>query len=112
MKNGEGFVLVYSIISQSTFNDISDLRDQILRVKDVEKTNMVLVGNKSDLSDQRVISSAQGEDLARRFGCNFIEASAKQSVNVEWIFYDLLRQIRMEAGLKPKKNNTRNCQLF
>lgn len=34
MKNGQGFVLVYSITSQATFNDLSDLREQILRVKD------------------------------------------------------------------------------
>lgn len=34
MKNGQGFVLVYSITAQSTFNDLHDLRDQILRVKD------------------------------------------------------------------------------
>jgi len=32
MKNGQGFVLVYSIIAQSTFNDLPDLREQILRV--------------------------------------------------------------------------------
>ena len=36
MKNGQGFVLVYSITAQSTFNDLGDLRDQILRVKDTE----------------------------------------------------------------------------
>lgn len=35
MKNGQGFILVYSITAQSTFNDLADLKDQILRVKDV-----------------------------------------------------------------------------
>jgi GTPase SAR1 family protein len=34
MKNGQGFVLVYSIIAQSTFNDLPDLRKQITQVKD------------------------------------------------------------------------------
>lgn len=38
MKNGQGFVLVYSITAQSTFNDLQDLREQILRVK-VSSTN-------------------------------------------------------------------------
>lgn len=36
MKNGQGFALVYSITAQSTFNDLQDLREQILRVKDTE----------------------------------------------------------------------------
>lgn len=40
MKNGQGFVLVYSITSQSTFNDLHDLREQILRVKDRDDVRM------------------------------------------------------------------------
>jgi len=42
MKNGQGFILVYSITAQSTFNDIQDLREQILRVKDCDDVPMVL----------------------------------------------------------------------
>ena len=53
MKNGQGFVLVYSISSQSTFNDLVELRDQILRVKDTLDVPMVLVGNKCDLGECR-----------------------------------------------------------
>jgi len=45
MKNGQGFVLVYSITAQSTFNDLQDLREQILRVKDT-----------TDVSDQHLKS--------------------------------------------------------
>lgn len=37
MKNGQGFILVYSIIAKSTFDDLTELRDQIKRVKDSEK---------------------------------------------------------------------------
>lgn len=40
MKNGQGFVLVYSITAQSTFNDLQDLREQILRVKDTDDVSM------------------------------------------------------------------------
>lgn len=42
MKNGQGFVLVYSITSQSTFNDLHDLREQILRVKDRDDVRMCM----------------------------------------------------------------------
>ena len=57
-RNGK-WVLVYSIIAQSTFSDLPDLREQILRVKDCDDVPMVLVGNKCDLNDQRVISTEQ-----------------------------------------------------
>lgn len=43
MKNGQGFVLVYSITAQSTFNDLQDLREQILRVKVYYFYNYVLI---------------------------------------------------------------------
>jgi hypothetical protein len=42
MKNGQGFVLAYSITSVATFNDLVDLREQILRVKDTEKVKFYL----------------------------------------------------------------------
>lgn len=93
MKNGQGFVLAYSIIAQSTFNDLPDLREQILRVKDTDKVPMVVVGNKCDLSDQRIITTEQGQALATKFGAVFIEASAKTKINVEQIFHELVRQI-------------------
>ena len=41
MKNGQGFILVYSITSQASFNDLADLRDQILRVKDQDDVSFL-----------------------------------------------------------------------
>ena len=114
MKNGQGFVLVYSIIAQSTFNDLPDLREQILRVKDCDDVPMVLVGNKCDLNDQRVISTEQGDDLARKFGgCAFLEASAKTKTNVDEIFYNLIRQINKKSpdSNQPQKKK-KGCSLL
>jgi len=103
MKNGQGFAMVYSIIAQSTYNDLPDLRDQILRVKDCESVPMVLVGNKCDLKEQRVITSETGENLAKKFSCAFMEASAKEKINVDNIFFDLVKQINKLQGNKPQK---------
>lgn len=83
MKNGQGFILVYSITSQATFNDLLDIKDQIIRVKDINaEIPMVLVGNKCDLEDERLVGKQQGESLARSFGCTFLETSAKLQINV------------------------------
>lgn len=103
MKNGQGFILVYSITAQSTFNDIQDLREQILRVKDCEDVPMVLVGNKCDLEDERVVGKDQGLSLARQFGnCTFMETSAKAKIGVNDVFFDLIRQINRTAGMGKK----------
>lgn len=50
MKNGQGFALVYSITAQSTFNDLQDLREQILRVKDTEDVSARCKTNSPPLS--------------------------------------------------------------
>ena len=76
-------VLVYSITAQSTFNDLQDLREQILRVKDTDDVPMILVGNKCDLEEERVVGKDQGPNLARSFNnCAFLESSAKAKINV------------------------------
>ncbi|PWA21815.1 hypothetical protein CCH79_00017798 [Gambusia affinis] len=83
MKNGQGFALVYSITAQSTFNDLQDLREQILRVKDTEDVPMILVGNKCDLEVERVVAKESGVGLARQWNsCAFLETSAKSKINV------------------------------
>lgn len=99
MKNGQGFILVYSITAQSTFGDLQDLRDQILRVQDAEDVPLVLVGNKCDLEDERVVAKTQGASLAKVFNqCAFLETSAKAKINVNEIFYDLVRQINRKGA--------------
>jgi GTPase SAR1 family protein len=74
---------------------------------------MVLVGNKCDLQDQRVITTEQGEDLARKFGCAFLEASAKTRVNVDQIFHDLIRQInKLSPPVKKEGKKKGGCLIL
>ncbi|KAJ3053432.1 Ras- protein Rap-1A [Rhizophlyctis rosea] len=114
MKNGQGFILVYSITSQATFNDLMELREQILRVKDTDKVPMVLVGNKCDLEDDRVVTREQGNGLASQWGgCTFLETSARKKVNVDEVFFDLVRQINRSLPEKEKKKEgKKKCNIL
>jgi GTPase KRas protein len=94
MRNGEGFLLVYSITSRQSFEEINTFYQQICRVKDRDVFPMVLIANKSDLEKDRQVSSHEGRDLARNFGCTFVETSAKQRVNVDEAFFHVVRDIR------------------
>ncbi|RUS17568.1 24 kDa ras-like protein [Endogone sp. FLAS-F59071] len=94
MRNGEGFLLVYSITSRSSFDEINTFYQQIRRVKDRDFFPMVLIANKCDLEQDRQVSSQEGRDLAKAFGCTFIETSAKQRINVDEAFYNVVREIR------------------
>jgi len=98
MRTGQGFLCVYAITSRSSFDEISSFREQILRVKDSDKVPMVVVGNKCDLESERQVSKAEGQDLAKSFGCPFLETSAKSRINVEESFFELVREIRKQTG--------------
>lgn len=71
----------------------------------------MLVGNKCDLEDERVVSRDQGQTLSKLFGnCAFLESSAKSQVNVNEIFYDLVRQInRVNPSKKSAGKTSGGC---
>jgi len=121
MKNGQGFLLLYSVIAQSSFNEIDDIHSQIVRVKDRDDVPMVLVGNKCDLEDQRVIATSTGIDTAKKFGCAFYETSAKTRLNVEEVFAEVVRRVAgTKGGKKASKSKSggistsqkKRCTLF
>nr|VZI16253.1 unnamed protein product [Spirometra erinaceieuropaei] len=111
MKNGQGFVLCYSVTSQSTFNDLADLHDQILRVKDAQEVPLVLVGNKCDLDAERVVGREQGQNLSRTWNCLFMETSAKAKINVNEVFYELVRQINRSTPVPKKTRTKKKCTI-
>lgn len=116
MKNGQGFILVYSITAQSTFNDLTDLKEQILRVKDASDVPMVVVGNKCDLEDERVVGKDQGQSLANEWRIKFMETSAKKKIGVNEIFFDLVRQINRKQpdtkGGRSGRSSKSKCSIL
>jgi GTPase KRas protein len=55
MRTGEGFLLVYSITSRDSFEEISTYHQQILRVKDQDAFPVIVVANKCDLEYERQV---------------------------------------------------------
>jgi GTPase KRas len=116
VREGEGFLLVYSITCRSSFTRILRFHNQIERVKEsqrsdpygggsvyVEHPAIMLVGNKSERVTEREVSTQEGQALARELGCEFVEVSAKNCINVEKAFYDVVRDLRrkrMQAALR------------
>lgn len=94
MKTGQGFLLVFSITSLSSLQELSDLREQIMRIKDDEHVPIVLVGNKCDLEDDRAVSRARAFAVSQSWGnAPYYETSARRRANVDECFRDLCRQI-------------------
>ncbi|CAH1250582.1 RRAS2 [Branchiostoma lanceolatum] len=94
MRTGEGFVLVFSVTDRGSFDEVYKFHRQILRVKDRDEFPMLLVGNKADLDQQRVVTQEEGQELARQLRVGYLEASAKTRLNVDQAFHELVRIVR------------------
>lgn len=103
-----GILLVYDVTDERSFNSTSpfappllplwmvlilDIRTWFQNVEQhaTEGVHKILIGNKCDWEEKRVVSTERGEELARELGIPFIETSAKSNINVEKAFYQLAR---------------------
>eukprot|EP01129_Flabellula_baltica_P001169 TRINITY_DN1107_c0_g1_i4.p1 TRINITY_DN1107_c0_g1~~TRINITY_DN1107_c0_g1_i4.p1 ORF type:complete len:130 (-),score=19.83 TRINITY_DN1107_c0_g1_i4:70-459(-) len=94
IRKGQGFILVFSLVSKSTFYDLESLASQIRKVKDTEEIPMVLVGNKCDLGDKIIVSNDEAQELAdTKLNGVYYEASAKTRVNIDELFEDIAMQV-------------------
>ena len=116
IRESDAFLLIYSIASRATFDRVERLHQQVLRVKNskaaaqtvldphianlcyvpepTDKSIVVLIGNKSDKVTERKVSTQEGFAMAAHLGCGFYECSARNDVNVEKPFAELVRKLR------------------
>ncbi|XP_071965854.1 ras-related protein Rab-10-like isoform X2 [Antedon mediterranea] len=101
-RGAMGIMLVYDITQEKTFDNIAKwLRNiQEHANEDVEK---MLLGNKCDMNDKRMVSTERGQSIARENGIKFMETSAKTNINVEPAFMTLAEDILKKY---PVSNNT------
>ncbi|KYQ96777.1 Ras GTPase [Tieghemostelium lacteum] len=106
IRSCESFIIVYSVTSRTSFDQVALFKEQISRVLDRDQVPMMLVGNKCDLESQRQVSLEEGQDLAKCLGMLHIESSSKSRYNVEEAFIGLVREMRRrEKSLKEPKSD-------
>ena len=94
MRDAQGFLLVFSITSMSSLQELAELRSQIINVKNDPFVPIVLVGNKSDLEEDRMVSRSRAFALSQEWGSvPYYETSARRRQNVTEVFVDVCRQI-------------------
>jgi GTPase KRas len=98
IRSSHGILLIYSITSRESFEKLHSIWLQIKGVKESlghwQGFPILLVGNKTDLEDQRQVSIKEGQKLASMLGCFHAECSAKTNLDVDEIMYNLVRKIR------------------
>lgn len=109
-RSGEGFLCVFSITEQESFQATGDFREQILRVKSDDNIPFLLVGNKADLEERRQVTVEEAHQRAQQWNVPYVETSAKTRANVDKVFYDLMREIRSRKMEASRQNNGKKAK--
>ena len=102
-----GYVLVYSIDSLRSFEVCRSINEKLYDLVG-ENVPLVLVGNKTDLTERRQVTYEVGKQLAEEMKAVFIETSAKENQNVNDIFELVVTQMEPEGP----KTTTSNCSVM
>ena len=85
-RGSNGILLIYDITTRESFKNLESWLIEIEKNAS-ENVLKILIGNKNDLENERVISKEEGQDFANRYSMQFIETSAKMDTNVRFIAY-------------------------
>jgi Ras-related protein Rab-1A len=103
-RGAHGIAIVYDVTDAESFQNVKHWNAEIDRYAS-EGVTKILIGNKSDMTDKKVISVEQGKALAEELKMEFIETSAKDSSNVTKAFEV------MAAKIKEKFKNTSTAKV-
>jgi GTPase KRas len=107
--------------TRTTFERLEKFRQSMRRVKRGDPIFM-FAGNKCDKISEQEVSREEGATLARQFGCEFLETSAKTAQNIERLFMNLIPSLRQTRNIEPgtpsqpmkkeKKSHTGKCVIM
>ena len=84
LQKADGIMLVYDISQRETFNNIQKWIDIIKEHND--KLPIILIGNKTDKKDERIVDILEGKKLAEDHNITFLETRALNGENIDKAF--------------------------
>ena len=111
-QGAHAIILIFSVIDKNTFGNIRNWISQLKKEVN-EKVPLILVGNKIDCEEKRVINKLDAEKLANEFNINYYDCSAKTGQNINKAFDDLIKRLvktvdrtkdkQVKIGIKKQK---------
>ncbi|PWZ24622.1 GTP-binding protein YPTM2 [Zea mays] len=92
-RGAHGIIIVYDVTDQESFNNVKQWLNEIDRYAS-DNVNKLLVGNKSDLTANKVVATETAKAFADEMGIPFMETSAKNAINVEQAFMAMAASIK------------------
>ena len=107
-KNSVCAIVVYDISRRETFDNVINWIEDC-KLNSPKSVFIILVGNKSDLEEDRQVTTEEGEEFANRYGIRFFETSAKNSININEIFSESIEFIADRIKKKYYDLNNESC---
>ncbi|KAE9445317.1 hypothetical protein C3L33_22785, partial [Rhododendron williamsianum] len=92
-RGAHGIIIVYDVTEMESFNNVKQWLNEIDRYAN-DTVCKLLVGNKSDLVENKVVDTQTAKAFADELGIPFLETSAKDSINVEQAFLTMAAEIK------------------
>ncbi|GMH37211.1 hypothetical protein BSKO_05084 [Bryopsis sp. KO-2023] len=104
-RGAHGIIVVYDVTEQESFNNVKQWLNEIDRYAN-PNVNKLLVGNKSDLTNKKVVDFQTAKAYADELGIKFLETSAKNATNVEQAFMTMAQEIKNRMATQPVTNQS------
>ena len=104
-KGANGIILIYDVTNPKTYDNV---KNWVTQIREEASPNVVvyLCGNKIDMEEERKVKTEEGKKLADEFGLPFYETSAKNDININETFEDLVEGIN--TNVKNEGNEKKN----
>ena len=102
INNGDAFFLVFAINDEESFKILEKKREKIIKMKG-KNIPVVLIGNKNDLNNEREIQFKDAKNLAKKWGIDYIETSAKNNFNCREALELIVRKYYNDHNEREKK---------
>jgi len=112
-RGADGIIMVYDVTSQDSFDHVNDWLKEVNRYAS-EGTCKLLVGNKSDRTTDKAVSTDVAKEFADDIGVPFLETSAKSAANVEEAFLTMASELikqRVARGQNGRDDKRQKVEL-
>lgn len=101
-RDAQALLLLYDVSNKTSFDNI---RAWLAEINEYAQDDVVimLLGNKSDITTERVVRREDGERLAKEYDVAFMETSAKTGMNVDLAFMAVARDLKMRKTRRPNE---------
>ena len=111
-KGANGIILIYDVTNPKTYDNV---KNWVTQIREEASPNVVvyLCGNKIDMKEERKVKEEDGKIMAEEFGFPFNETSAREGININETFEDLVERIdSVYSKLDININKTKKNKLY